>query len=668
MSRPTLSYDFNKQGGYFINNAYSPSDITNPAASTDIPTFTNSPIWLRYEAKNYNTSTKIWTDSGPRGINIPASSVGGNPTVVTKSGDGVTRICSVLKGGTGDYILIGNSQLSNNWTLFCIARYTSTTDSNRGRILQARSTNVLLGHHDKKAGCSHHNSWMTDAAVKNDFFTSNYGTDFFINSESPTAMYTNGVNRTTATPADTNLYELAINYGPYNEWAEWELIELLIYNTALSSTQVRTIETFLASYYGIITPYNIANSELTAIAYYNPNIASEYKFNNKACAKFVAANSNYIQLPGYSTELSTGISISMWFKSDGSSTWTRLFDSGNGAGDNNIIIFIHSNNLGVSAYTVNNNWAQFISVYSNCNDNLWRHLVWTISSDGLTWKIYINGSLTVTLTSANYTDATYGYQGSAPAHPKSVVRKYNYLGKSNWADPYLTGAISDFNFFNYCIDQTKVTSLYSSQNTNTNPNNSSSQHGGYTINNAIYTNPPGSIIAYFGSSSPDGWEIMNGQTRTVTDGRYLRLYNMFSLYSSIGTVSSDGNTFTPKDLRGAFLRGNGSRAGFPTSFLGEYQEHATITHSHTANSNDPTHSHNTYTSSNYASVGMTYYNYPNNTRDYSAGNYGRAQRYTAATAQGAKSNAIFSSIKQTTNADSGETRPFNIGVNWIIKY
>ena len=69
--------------------------------------------------------------------------------------------------------------------------------------------------------------------------------------------------------------------------------------------------------------------------------------------------------------------------------------------------------------------------------------------------------------------------------------------------------------------------------------------------------PPGSIMAYFAggdsangsSSDPDGWIICDGVPRTNgNDGRYNYL-------SALGIGSLNGYTYTPPDLRGAFLRG-----------------------------------------------------------------------------------------------------------------
>jgi hypothetical protein len=111
--------------------------------------------------------------------------------------------------------------------------------------------------------------------------------------------------------------------------------------------------------------------------------------------KSVALNSGqsqYIQTPSFTTP-ANGMSFSFWFRSNNNSTWARVFDFGNGSNNENIIVFINSNSLGLSVRLGGDTGSSKFNAIPNMNDNVWRHLVWTISSDGLTWKVYINGVL-----------------------------------------------------------------------------------------------------------------------------------------------------------------------------------------------------------------------------------------------------------------------------------
>eukprot|EP01035_Chromulina_nebulosa_P027032 gene27032-35483_t len=84
------------------------------------------------------------------------------------------------------------------------------------------------------------------------------------------------------------------------------------------------------------------------------------------------------------------------------------------------------------------------------NDNIWRHVAWTLSLEvnGYSiWTIYMNGMVVQQLQSMQYTN--------------TMVRSYNYLGKSNWdGNPYFSGAISDFRLYSRVLSATEIASLY----------------------------------------------------------------------------------------------------------------------------------------------------------------------------------------------------------------
>ena len=107
----------------------------------------------------------------------------------------------------------------------------------------------------------------------------------------------------------------------------------------------------------------------------------------------------------------------------------------------------------------------------------------------------------------------------------------------------------------------------------------------YKVNNISSTPPAGSIIAYLGTTDPDGWVIMDGTTRTNnSDGRYNALYSL-----GIGTGGSGTTNYTPPNYKGAFLRGNGTNGIYQSGSLGASQEDMFKTHTHSVI--DPGHTH-----------------------------------------------------------------------------
>jgi hypothetical protein len=82
---------------------------------------------------------------------------------------------------------------------------------------------------------------------------------------------------------------------------------------------------------------------------------------------------------------------------------------------------------------------------TNYNNNVWRHVVWTISSTGV-WNLYIDGVNKVL--------------NSARVYPKLITRPSNFIGRSNWPDPYFNGAIDDFRIYYREITAAEANALY----------------------------------------------------------------------------------------------------------------------------------------------------------------------------------------------------------------
>jgi len=497
MSIPTPYFKY----GFEINKDAINNVLLNEATSYEnvsdstLPITTN--LYMRFEAVNYNTTTKTWKDSGPSSLNIPITSITGNPYLVkntynpngiinTENSNGVYRTITALKGGVNEVITLGNSVLAS-YTLFSIARYAGI---NKGRIITTLSStkNWLTGHHFAHAGVAFHDGWITPELDI-------YGTDFFINTDTSTKIYTNGVAQTGGTGATyTSLPPLVIN-GYSTELTDWEIIDIIIYNTQLTLAQIRQIESFLSSYYGIASTSS-SNTIVSALSYNYPLIQTNNYKVGFSSFNFLSTSSQYVSLPAFYTTASTGLTFALWFQSNNTATWGRIIDFGNGAPSSNIIIYINNNNLGISVLNTNGSSCQPQNIYSNCNNNTWIHFAWTISTDGSTWTIYINGNLQATITSGNI--SSYSNTGTtSPLYPDSVLRTNNYFAKSNWViDPYFNGNIDAFYFFNSCLTGAQISTLYSYTDTNVAINSPITD---YNINNNTLIFAPGTIVIYGGS-------------------------------------------------------------------------------------------------------------------------------------------------------------------------
>jgi hypothetical protein len=185
----------------------------------------------------------------------------------------------------------------------------------------------------------------------------------------------------------------------------------------------------------------------------------------------------------------------------------------------------------------------------------------------------------------------------------------------------------------------------------------------YNFNGLNLTQSSGTVMGYLGTSDPPGWVICDGSPRTATDGRYNMLLAM-------GIGSGTPNSYTPPDYRGAFLRGTGTspvNASYVGPALNASQLDSMDSHTHVLT--DPGHTHvldirtagGQQTQSKL--VGYSWDNL-NTTFMVGPGTYYGSSIMTEVnrtSVRGATTGITLGSTGGT------ETRPFNYGVNWILK-
>jgi len=186
-----------------------------------------------------------------------------------------------------------------------------------------------------------------------------------------------------------------------------------------------------------------------------------------------------------------------------------------------------------------------------------------------------------------------------------------------------------------------------------------------TINYIPIAPPVGSIIAYTMSGSPGGWLICDGSL--VSRSTYA------ALFAVIGTTFGVGNgttTFNLPDYQGAFLRGTGTHGNYSGPAVNTSQAHATQTHSHTATSSvsDPGHNH-TQNSLNDDFNNNGGNSYPSGSNPSFAGYDTTGNKtWTNINSHSTGVTVATTVANSTTSVNANETRPYNFGVYWIIKY
>jgi hypothetical protein len=139
-------------------------------------------------------------------------------------------------------------------------------------------------------------------------------------------------------------------------------------------------------------------------------------------------------------------------------------------------------------------------------------------------------------------------------------------------------------------------------------------------------------MAYMGTNDPDGWVICNGTARTNgSDGRYSNLIAM-------GIGSGTTSNYTPPDYRGAFMRGTG------TSEVSGYTDKAGPGLNAAQGDTFKKHTHRVLQKVVYAYTG------------------GATTFFVTTNGSGA-----LDANGATDEVGGTETRPFNFGVNWILK-
>jgi microcystin-dependent protein len=186
----------------------------------------------------------------------------------------------------------------------------------------------------------------------------------------------------------------------------------------------------------------------------------------------------------------------------------------------------------------------------------------------------------------------------------------------------------------------------------------------FTINYVPIAPPIGSITAYTLAISPPGW--------LICDGTEVSRVTYASLFAVIGTTFGTGNnttTFNIPNYQGAFLRGTGTNGSYSGPALNTSQTHATQTHTHIASSvvTDPGHTHSqTSQNDNYDNdAGNDFSGGANPSfarRDFGSKNWTNINLNTTGV------TVATTIANNTTFIDANETRPYNFGVYWIIKY
>ena len=153
----------------------------------------------------------------------------------------------------------------------------------------------------------------------------------------------------------------------------------------------------------------------------------------------------HVALPAGIVSGLTDFTFSAWVKLDTLATWSRVFDFGSGTG--NYMFLTASAPGGAPRFAIRTPSAgeQIIDGSTSLPVGAWTHLALTLS--GTTGTLYVNGIAAGSSTNITLDPSDLG------------TTTANYIGKSQWADPYLDGLVDDFRIYGSALSASAIAAL-----------------------------------------------------------------------------------------------------------------------------------------------------------------------------------------------------------------
>ncbi len=162
---------------------------------------------------------------------------------------------------------------------------------------------------------------------------------------------------------------------------------------------------------------------------------------NRGKAIVLDGTNSYVQVPP-SLGKGNAFTFAAWVRWDGGANWQRIFDFGN---DTSHYLFLTpSSGSGTLRFAIDNGSGEQTVETSALTSGSWQHVCVTLS--GNTAKLYKNGVLAATATNFSILPASFNPQ-------------FNYLGKSQFADPLFKGALDEVLLTDYALSAAQVVTL-----------------------------------------------------------------------------------------------------------------------------------------------------------------------------------------------------------------
>lgn len=208
--------------------------LSNPVSGT-------SGLYQWLPSENYSGGSS-WTDASG---NSRTWNISGSYSKVNVAGNGSSKTIGALQGTTSTrsstlgsgYSFVGvQGQPTGNFTLFHVARYRSGTNQ---RIFNGTTNNWLSGFWGNSAGVQYHEGWLTDG--------DKHGLNWVISTDQHNLYRSNGVTRGSSNNGN---YTTGVDLNS-SEPSDFHIAEVILYNRALTLSEIQGVEAYLSDKYGI---------------------------------------------------------------------------------------------------------------------------------------------------------------------------------------------------------------------------------------------------------------------------------------------------------------------------------------------------------------------------------------------------------------------------------
>ena len=154
---------------------------------------------------------------------------------------------------------------------------------------------------------------------------------------------------------------------------------------------------------------------------------------------------DYGELTG--AETGGAMTFAAWVNYDSFNRWSRIFDFGDGAANNNILLANKQGTNTLKLHTFDGSQTVgVLEIEDFWQTDAWIHVTATIDDSG-TMRVYKNGAL--------------AGESVTAVVPTAKVRAHNYIGRSHWSqDDYFDGQLKDVELLNEALDAVAVQALY----------------------------------------------------------------------------------------------------------------------------------------------------------------------------------------------------------------